>query len=63
MDCHGEFPHYVMHFDHRNPATKIKAVAAMIRNTITWEKLEAEIAKCDLVCANCHAVRTWNQMH
>jgi hypothetical protein len=25
------------------------------------EKVLAEIAKCDLVCANCHAIRTWNR--
>jgi hypothetical protein len=24
----------------------------------SWEKVEAEIKKCELVCANCHAIRT-----
>jgi hypothetical protein len=25
------------------------------------ETLKAEIAKCDLVCANCHRLRTWKR--
>ena len=58
-DCGGTFPHYVMHFDHRDATTKVKAIATLIRNTVAWSRVEAEIAKCDLVCANCHSVRTW----
>lgn len=60
-DCGRSFPHYVMHFDHRDPAIKTKAIATLCRNTVAWARVEAEIAKCDLVCANCHAIRTWKQ--
>lgn len=28
------------------------------RKTMNWDKLMEEIDKCDLVCANCHRVRT-----
>jgi hypothetical protein len=59
MDCGGEFPPCAMHFDHRDPSKKKGAVAFMMRNTISRARLEAEVAKCDLVCANCHAIRTW----
>lgn len=45
-----------MDFDHRNPATK-KANVARLKHKST-EGMLAEITKCDLVCANCHRIRT-----
>lgn len=57
-DCGGQFPPCVFHFDHvpeRGP--KLFNIGA--RNDFGIEKLKAEIAKCDIVCANCHAIRTW----
>jgi len=62
-DCERSFPHYVMEFDHvpeRGP--KLFSVG----NTSHWhnrERLVAEIAKCDVVCANCHRTRTWQRAH
>lgn len=63
MDCGGEFPPYVMHFDHRDASTKVTEVSRMITrpNIYTEEDILAEIAKCDLVCANCHAIRTFGK--
>jgi 5-methylcytosine-specific restriction endonuclease McrA len=60
MDCGGTFPPYVMHFDHRVPSQKVLTVSALagagsIKNMLN------EITKCDLVCANCHAIRTHGQ--
>jgi len=31
---------------------------AVLRNTSPWLIVEAEIAKCDIVCINCHLKRT-----
>ncbi len=58
MDC-GFIPKvpYQMHFDHRAPTEKKFTIARMVTRT-PWEVLLAEVAKCDLVCANCHALRT-----
>ncbi len=58
MDCGGTFPPYVMDFDHRDPKTKPFSLAAgksLLKNRAV---LEAEVAKCDIVCANCHRIRT-----
>jgi hypothetical protein len=61
MDCGGSFPSYVMDFDHREGEEKIGGIANLVHSG-NWVKLEAEIAKCDLVCANCHRIRTFTRM-
>jgi hypothetical protein len=55
MDCGGMFPPECMDFDHRDPASKTLTGVQFYVNS---EKVAAEIAKCDLVCANCHRTRT-----
>jgi hypothetical protein len=59
-DCGKIFPPWVMDFDHRDPKTKSFALAAGKVLLKRREILLAEIAKCDIVCANCHAIRTYN---
>jgi hypothetical protein len=60
-DCGHWFPWECMDFDHRPEEVKTFGVAdkggrkATPKNIATVEK---EIAKCDLVCANCHRIRT-----
>lgn len=44
-------------WDHVRPP-KVAAVATLIANNRPWSDIEAEMAKCDLVCANCHRIRT-----
>jgi hypothetical protein len=59
VDCGMKYPPYVMDFDHRPGETKLFNVADLnARRWISVEALLAEIAKCDLVCANCHRERT-----
>ena len=60
-DC-GCYYHYSqMQFDHRPDEIKLDGVSnlAVGRGKGMRARLWAEIAKCDLVCANCHALRTW----
>jgi hypothetical protein len=56
-DCGGVFPPEAMHWDHLDGATKTADVSrfASAKSRLL---LLAEIEKCELVCANCHAVRT-----
>jgi hypothetical protein len=58
MDCGETYPPYVMDFDHRDPAKKSFCIAKARHKGVTFKMLEEEIAKCDLVCANCHRKRT-----
>lgn len=61
IDCGGFFHFAAMDFDHR-PGTKKKGVISQVMNISKKAALE-EIKKCDLVCSNCHRVRTYNRTH
>jgi len=60
MDCGQQFPHFILDFDHRPGEEKLFCISAA-RSNRTKEEIDAEVAKCDLVCANCHRFRTWNR--
>jgi hypothetical protein len=49
-----------MDFDHRRNEKK-KFLLSQIHNA-TKKKILAEIAKCDVVCANCHRERTFQRL-
>ena len=55
MDCGTSNP-VVLEFDHVR-GTKVNNIAKMFGYS-SDETLQAEIEKCDIVCANCHRIRT-----
>jgi formate-dependent nitrite reductase cytochrome c552 subunit len=59
-DCGHRYPPYVMDFDHRDPSAKRATVTRMIGRASTARILD-EVAKCDIVCANCHRARTYRR--
>ncbi len=56
MDCKGSFPPVCMDFDHRDPSTKSFALSRA--RGFDLEAVKLELAKCDLICSNCHRIRT-----
>lgn len=56
LDCGGEFPLCCYDFDHRDPFQKAFAISLKMGRPLEELKIEAD--KCDLVCRNCHAIRT-----
>jgi hypothetical protein len=54
-DCGRTFPPIAMDFDHTGD-DKILDVSHMRNHNL--DKLRAEIAKCEVVCACCHRIRT-----
>ena len=56
-DCGVSYPPYVMEFDHVT-GTKLDDVCNLRRRLVKWQTILAEIAKCEVVCANCHRART-----
>lgn len=59
VDCGGLFPAVCMDFDHRDPSLKRFSISQGFSNSPLT--LMCEIAKCDIVCANCHRIRTKKQ--
>lgn len=55
-DCKREYPYYVMDWDHVS-GDKVGNVGSMMYHGSRKRGLD-EIAKCELVCANCHRERT-----
>jgi hypothetical protein len=54
-DCGGYYPYFMTDWDHigtdkRKPVSRLRSCS--------WETVMAEVAKCELVCANCHRMRT-----
>ena len=63
IDCNGIFPPYVMEFDHvpeRGPKKKTIAALSGSRK-ISAPTMMTELKKCDLICANCHKIRTYKR--
>jgi len=54
----GESDPVVLDCDHRDPATKRRSVSLLARSGYPWATVLAELAKCDVRCANCHRRRT-----
>lgn len=58
LDCGTVFPYYVMDFDHVR-GVKRANISTMVSRGRSLVTIGREIAKCDLVCANCHRRRTF----
>lgn len=63
MDCGVEYPYYKMQFDHVRGEKKFNIANAGHDSWgyVSWKDLLEEIAKCEVVCANCHCGRTWKR--
>lgn len=49
-----------LEFHHTNPKEKDFCIAVAVNRGYSLERLKKEIAKCDILCANCHAIEHWN---
>ena len=59
VDC-GEKNPVVLDFDHVKGKKK-DAVTKLASSLYSIRKIKSEISKCEVVCANCHRVRTANR--
>ncbi len=57
-DCNIKYPYFVMHFDHLDSSIKEIVISQAIERGWSKARIQKEIDKCEIVCANCHAIRT-----
>lgn len=57
-DCGVQYPYWIMQFDHLRDKEFMIGYQGY---RCGLDRLTKEIAKCDVVCANCHAHRTWKR--
>jgi len=55
-DCGENYP-LVLEFDHVR-GKKLAAVSELVRDGVALKKLQDEIDKCEIRCANCHKRKT-----
>lgn len=55
-DCGREYHPNVMQFHHRDPSVK-EGTIGTVMSRWGWKRIEEEITKCVLLCANCHILR------
>jgi hypothetical protein len=56
-DCGEVFPVWIMHWDHLPGFEKVGNISEMVGSR-SRRITVAELEKCELVCANCHVLRT-----
>lgn len=61
-DCGYQEHAAALDFDHRPGEVKLFDVASGPARR-GWGAIEAEVAKCDVVCANCHRIRTYTRRY
>ena len=59
-DCGRTYHPCQMDFDHKDPSQKLGGINELLKNG-TWEEVVAEMDKCEVVCSNCHRLRTWTK--
>lgn len=59
--CGGTFHPAAMEFHHLDPTQKLNNIATMVGTGRSMKSLQEEIAKCVLICANCHRIQTFKE--
>ena len=55
-DCGIQYPYWVMEFDHVRGVKQFQ-LSYVTRTNVSRKRIDDELAKCEVVCRNCHALR------
>jgi hypothetical protein len=61
-DCGGRWHPLVMEFDHLPGTEKLTDIGHARARKWGWRTIQAEIAKCEVVCPTCHRLRTFRRL-
>ena len=50
-----------LQFHHRNREEKLFIISSVMKMKYSLDKVDAEIRKCVVLCANCHAIHHWKE--
>jgi hypothetical protein len=57
----GERTPECLEFHHVAPEAKDVEVSRLVANGASRKRILAEIARCEVLCANCHLIHHWNE--
>lgn len=58
--CQTKYPYYVFDFHHTDPSEKLFGLSVKHFAGNTMEKINKEMGKCVMLCANCHRITHYN---
>jgi hypothetical protein len=62
-ECGYNKHHAALHLDHIDPSKKLVSVSRMVSEGWSFDKIDEEVAKCRILCANCHSIHTYDSKH
>lgn len=62
VDCKHFFHPVCMDFDHIDRTKKVNTVGRLVGGGASLDRVKEEVAKCEIVCSNCHRMRTMKQL-
>ena len=60
LDCNKNYHWFQMDFDHVR-GEKDRPISEMVKNKVSLSRIKLEIEKCEIVCSNCHRLRTYTR--
>jgi|APSaa5957512535_1039671.scaffolds.fasta_scaffold24296_2 hypothetical protein len=59
----GETDPRCLDFDHHDPAVKVASIGYLVQQEYGLQTILKEIGKCQILCANCHRIKTAKQFN
>tara|TARA_B110000285_G_scaffold231656_1_gene300861 strand:+ start:1031 stop:1522 length:492 start_codon:yes stop_codon:yes gene_type:complete len=66
LECHncglsGKDNQWALEHHHLDPNDKVTTIAHLVTSGYAWDTIMEEVAKCIVICANCHRMEHWEE--